>query len=275
MAWTEIGSLKGPKGDQGDTGPEGPQGPQGDPGKSVTIQGKVADAAALPTGLTEADTGKGWITDDDGHLHVWDGDSFSDVGQIEGPPGDEGPQGPAGRGITAAEVDGAYKLNITYSDSTSYQSASLRGPQGDPGEQGPAGDPGATGATGAAGRGISAASVDGSYRLNLTYTDATTFQSGSIRGAQGATGATGNGINSASVDGSYRLNLGFTDGTSYQSGSIRGPQGATGSTGSTGATGSRGASISAGAGVPGTVSGELVNDLYIDTQTGKIYKKTS
>lgn len=58
MAWTKVGSLKGPKGDQGDQGPQGktgpqgpagsdgakgatgatgPQGPQGEPGTGVTI----------------------------------------------------------------------------------------------------------------------------------------------------------------------------------------------------------------------------------------------
>lgn len=232
MAWTEIGSLKGPQGDTGDAGPEGPAGPQGEPGKSVSIQGTVANAAALPTGLTADDAGKGWITDDDGHLHVWDGEAFTDVGQIEGPQGDTGPAGPAGRGITAASVDGAYRLNLTYSDATTYQSAALRGPAGDPGAPG---------------------------------TD----------GTDGTDGTNGVGITSANVDGSYRLNLAFTDSTTYQSGSIRGPQGATGDTGSTGSTGPRGASISAGAGTPGTISGELLNDLYIDTATGKIYKKTS
>lgn len=29
MAWTNIGSLKGPKGDKGEIGQTGPQGPQG------------------------------------------------------------------------------------------------------------------------------------------------------------------------------------------------------------------------------------------------------
>ena len=60
------------------------------------------------------------------------------------------------------------------------------------------------------------------------------------QGIQGPKGDTGNGISNASVDSSYRLNLAFTDGTSYQSGSIRGPQGAKGDTGDQGIQGIQG-----------------------------------
>ncbi|GAB3670216.1 hypothetical protein [Saccharopolyspora tripterygii] len=118
---TPIGSMRGP------TGPAGPSGtdgrgvssagvnPSGDliltysdstqanaghvvgaDGTSVTIQDNVPTAADLPSGLTEADAGKGWITDDTGHLHVWSGSEFTDAGAIKGPPGDTGPAGPAG-----------------------------------------------------------------------------------------------------------------------------------------------------------------------------------
>ncbi len=133
MAWTTVANLRGPvgpPGSQGAPGPagadgaQGPQGPQGlqgvsgatgatgpqgvagKDGKSVAIQGTVAEAAALPTGLTDADAGKGWITDNDGHLHVWGGSSFTDVGVIRGPAGPTGPAGatgPAGpQGATGA-----------------------------------------------------------------------------------------------------------------------------------------------------------------------------
>lgn len=71
-------------------------GPSGSDGKSVTIAGSVANADALPDDLTEADSGDGYITQDDGHLHVWDGDSFNDVGTVRGPKGDTGANGTDG-----------------------------------------------------------------------------------------------------------------------------------------------------------------------------------
>jgi hypothetical protein len=116
--------LKGDKGDKGDTGdtgahvnaaevlPEGTLqiglssgatlnagnvvGPPGADGTSVKIVGSVTDVAALPTGLTVDDAGDGYITSDNGHLHVWDGDSFNDVGSIKGPKGDTGLTGQTG-----------------------------------------------------------------------------------------------------------------------------------------------------------------------------------
>lgn len=86
----------GPKGDTGSQGPIGPEGPAGADGTSVTIVGSVANAGALPGGLTGADTGDGYITEDTGNLHVWNGSSFTDVGPIRGPVGPAGPQGPQG-----------------------------------------------------------------------------------------------------------------------------------------------------------------------------------
>ena len=76
-------------------GTPGPPGPPGADGTSVNIVGKVPTAADLPV-LGPADAGSGYITADDGHLHVWDGDSWTDVGTIAGPPGATGPAGATG-----------------------------------------------------------------------------------------------------------------------------------------------------------------------------------
>ena len=120
--------LKGDKGDKGDTGDTGATGayvntaevlpdgnlqvglssgativagnvvgPAGEDGTSVNIQGSVATAAELPTGLTEADAGEGYITQNDGHLHVWSGTAWNDVGNIKGPKGDTGSTGATGQ----------------------------------------------------------------------------------------------------------------------------------------------------------------------------------
>lgn len=118
-------------------------GPAGDDGTSVTIAGSVANAAALPTGLAAGDAGDGYITQDNGHLHVWDGDSFNDVGTVRGPqgtPGEDGTDGINGQEVslqkTATHVQwrlglGAWTNLIALSEITGPQ-----GIQGTPGTDG-------------------------------------------------------------------------------------------------------------------------------------------
>ncbi len=130
MAWTQAGSFKGPKGDtgtKGDTGAVGrgvastsingsgelvvnftdgtnanlgrivgTDGAKGADGTSVTITGSVSTASQLPTNLTSADKGKGYIAQDTGNLHVWSGTAFTNVGVIKGPKGDKGDKGDTG-----------------------------------------------------------------------------------------------------------------------------------------------------------------------------------
>lgn len=174
MAWQVQGSLLGPTGPSGPSGPTGPAGSigptgptgaKGDDGTSVNIVGSVATSGDLPgAGNTEGD---GYITQDTGHLWVWDGTQWVDAGVIVGP---TGPTGPAG----------------------------LAGP---------------TGPTG-------------------------------LAGATGPTGPTGS----------------------------QGNTGAIGPSGPTGPTGIRGNGWYSGVGTPGTVPGSMVGDLYLDTNTGDVYK---
>lgn len=119
----------GPAGATGAAGAAGPQGATGPAGTSVTIMGAVADAASLPTGLGAGNTGDGYITNDDGHLHVWSGSAWTDVGVVRGPSGPSGATGPVG-------ATGA---------------TGVAGPQGATGPTGTAGSNGATGSTGPAG----------------------------------------------------------------------------------------------------------------------------
>jgi hypothetical protein len=69
------------------TGNQGVQGEKGDPGEpgangtSVTIKGHVATASSLPAA---ASAGDGYLTDDDGHLHVYGTGGWVDVGVIRG-----------------------------------------------------------------------------------------------------------------------------------------------------------------------------------------------
>lgn len=122
MAWSQHGSIKGPAGDPGPA-PEvrvagghiqwrheggawsdliavdalrGQDGASGADGTSVTISGTVPTAQDLPGGLGESDAGRGYISSDDGHLHVWSGTSWVDAGEIRGPQGDQGDPGQDG-----------------------------------------------------------------------------------------------------------------------------------------------------------------------------------
>ena len=132
---------EGPKGDtglrglQGVKGDQGPKGDKGDDGTSVTIAGNVDTATELPTGLGAGDAGTGYITNNDGNLHVWSGTAWVDVGPIRGPKGDKGDPGPQGEpGLNGAKGDTG--------------ATGATGPKGDPGPEGPQGAPGAKGAKG-------------------------------------------------------------------------------------------------------------------------------
>ncbi len=103
----------------------------------MTISGSVANAAALPTGLGPSDAGDGYLTNDDGHLHVWSGSTWTDVGEIRGPQGLAGPAGPQG---PTGNTGGAGATGAV-------------GPAGPQGATGPTGTAGAQGATGATGAG--------------------------------------------------------------------------------------------------------------------------
>lgn len=81
------------------------------------------------------------------------------------------------------------------------------------------------GPTGPAGRSVTGATVNGSGRLILTLSDATTIDAGSVIGIQGPQGVS---VTSATVNGSGRLILTFSNGSTVDAGSVIGPTGATG-----------------------------------------------
>lgn len=99
MAWTQTGSLKGPKGDKGEPGepstvpgPQGEPGPQGIDGKSVVLKDNVANEAALPT---DAQPGDAYITDDTGEIFVFGSQGWTNAGILRGPQGLKGDTGAA------------------------------------------------------------------------------------------------------------------------------------------------------------------------------------
>ena len=158
----------GPKGDPGEAGPQGPageQGPKGDQGPagekgadgtSVNITGSVDNADALATIVSPA-KGDGYITNNDGHLHVYNGTAFVDVGEIRGPKGDKGeagPQGPAGEA----------------------------GPKGDPGDAGAAGEKGADAPT------ITTIAINENNHLVVSLSDGNSIDAGAMPAGSGGAG---------------------------------------------------------------------------------------
>ncbi len=118
--------VQGPAGVQGNQGYQGAQGYQGKDGSGVTIVGSVSTPADLPV---SGHAGEGYITEDDGHLWIWTGASWNDVGLIRGPQGPVGTSGAQG----AQGTNGA------------------QGPAGAQGQTGPQGSPGSIGAQGVTG----------------------------------------------------------------------------------------------------------------------------
>ena len=199
-------SSRGLEGDPGPQGPAGATGPQGPAGTGINMLGQVPTVGDLPpTGNADGDA---YTVEADGDLYVWDGDSWNNVGPMQGPqgvPGPQGVQGPTG----PAGAQGPQGVQGAAGPTGATGATGSQGPQGlkgDPGAAGPAGatgsqgpqglkgDPGATGATGATG-------AQGEP------------------GTPGATGATG----------------------------AQGPQGLKGDTGATGAQGAQGPAGTAGA----------------------------
>lgn len=127
---------QGPAGADGAQGPEGPQGPagaDGADGTSVTITGSYTAASGTPPSQNGTSVGEGYINNTDGHLWVWDGSQWTDVGEIRGPQGLQGDLG-----LSAYQVWLGLNNNGTEQDF-------LDSLVGDTGPQGPQGPPGADG----------------------------------------------------------------------------------------------------------------------------------
>jgi hypothetical protein len=222
---TGNNGTAGATGATGATGNAGATGANGNDGSSVVIQGSVATSANLPpTGNTQGD---GYITQNTGHLWVWDGSAWVDAGLIQGPAGATGVTGATG-GVGSAGATGA--TGATGNNG----SAGATGATGATGNNGSAGATGATGATGNNGS------------AGATGATGATGNNGSA-GATGATGATGNNGSAGAT--------GATGATGNN-----GSAGATGATGATGNNGSAGATGATGATGIGTGSLDMAYD---------------
>jgi len=121
---------QGPPGQDGQPGVDGLNGQDGSDGTSVNIVGSYAGPASTQPAFSGSNAGDGYLNNADGHLWVWDGTQWTDVGEIRGPQGDEG-----ALGLSAYQVWLGENNNGTEQDFLD----SLVGDTGATGATGPAG----------------------------------------------------------------------------------------------------------------------------------------
>jgi hypothetical protein len=219
----------------GSQGYAGSQGPQGAQGTNTTLKGSVATIGALPaSGNT---VGDGYIVTASGHLYIWNGSAWTDVGIIVGPTGYTGSSYTGSQGAT-----GYVGSQGTTGYVGSQGTAGFTGSQGVQGTTGFTGSFGATGFTGSFG----ATGFTGSF-------GATGF-TGSF-GATGYVGSQGNlgFVGSFGFAGSvgYAGSQGYYGSFGYTG--SQGVVGYTGSFGSIGYTGSIGPNVAATTSTLGSV----------------------
>lgn len=156
---------------RGLTGQAGPQGPAGQDGTGIQIAGSVSNYSSLPSTLTSADAGKGYLVQSDGLLYIWDGSAFPTNGagaQFRGP---AGPPTTLTIGTVQSGAPGsAPGADITGTAPTQVLNLTIP-----------------TGATGAVGPGVAPGGAAGAVLAKLT---ATNYDTQWINAATSATGST-------------------------------------------------------------------------------------
>ena len=229
--------AKGEKGDVGQDGKNGADGKDGEngaDGKDGIGIAKTEVNAAGELMITYTDgstTNLGRIVGKDGK----DGakGEKGDAGQdgkngADGKDGQNGADGKDGRGITAATVNGAGELVLTFSDATELNLGKIKGEKGDKGEPGAAGQDGNDGKDGV---GIANVRIADSGILTVTLTNGTDLHLGNIKGADGI------GITRSAIGDDGHLVLTYSDGNSTDLGLVVGKNGADGIDGKPGADG--------------------------------------
>ena len=170
--------IQGLRGETGETGPKGDKGDTGPMGRGLTILGEKTSSSQLPS---TADVGDGWLIE--GHLWVWNGNAWADVGDIKGPQGERGLQGIQGiQGIKGDTGERGPK-----GDQGERGLQGVQGEKGDTGDTGPKGDKGDIGATGA--KGTDGVSATHSWSgTSLTVTSASGSSTANLKGDKGDKG---------------------------------------------------------------------------------------
>jgi hypothetical protein len=192
----QYGGLSQP----GATGPSGATGPAG---QSIRVVGTVGTAANLPNPYTGA-IGDGYFTTDTGHLWIWDGANWQDIGNIVGASGSAGATGIGETGASGVQGEpGA-------TGSQGATGTGLTGATGISGATGSQGDIGATGVGLTGATGISGA----------TGPQGASGADSTIPGATGVAGATGVGAAPITTFTTYSTDqvvVETIDGTLYRS----------------------------------------------------------
>ena len=126
----------------------GPQGETGATGAGLTVLGELADPGDLPP---TGDLGDAYLIA--GHLWTWNGATWVDAGEIQGPPGADGADGTDGTDGREIEVQkGATHIQWRYVGEATWIDlvalADITGPQGDTGSAGADGADGTDGVDG-------------------------------------------------------------------------------------------------------------------------------
>lgn len=228
----------GPKGDTGPTGPQGPAGPQGirgERGPSIDVKGTVPTPADLPVAATPGETR--FVTSL-GDLYVYGDDlKWHDMGHIQGPPGADGLQGPAG----ATGPQGPAGADGATGATGPTGPQGVPGEKGTPGATGPQGPAGPKGEKGDSGSGVTIrGTVDGTTPLPVSVSAGDMFIAGQTTPVagwpDGLTPQPGNGL---VFDGTHWTDVGPVRGPEGPQGPA-GPQGNPGVDGAAGAPGPKG-----------------------------------
>ena len=148
---------KGPQGPQGEPGPAGPAGPKGDPGADGTsfkVLGRYDTLVELEAAHPTGNEGDAYAVGsaDSNVIYLWDTDkkAWVSVGSLQGPAGEQGPQGePGADGKTGPAGPQGKQGPVGETGPAGPQG--IQGPAGETGPAGPAGERGPQGAQGPAG----------------------------------------------------------------------------------------------------------------------------
>lgn len=187
-------NIKGPKGDTGGDGPQGPPGPTGPQGP-VGPAGKDGTGISVKSSQQECtEVGDAYIDPSNGHIMIYDGNTFTDGGEIKGPKGDNGltPTLKAGT-VTTLSAGSSATAEVVIDGAAPNYKINLGIPRGSNGGDGTPGTPGKDGKTW-----YPSVNDNGdiSWTENNTSTAPTTKN---IRGPQGPKGDNGDDGTSTSI----------------------------------------------------------------------------
>ena len=257
-------------------GPQGEQGPKGEDGKDgtgVNILGSFNTVDELLAAHPTGNIGDSYIVS--GNLYVWneENQTWTSVGNIQGPKGDPGEQGPAGPtgatgatgpqgndgqpgndgvGISKIEINTESHLVITLTDGTVKDLGKVVGENGANGSNGEDGKDGTDGKDGIS---ITEANLSAEGDFSLVFSDGKTVSLGNIKGQDGQNGTNGidgqDGISITKVEinSENKLIITLSNGESFDLGVVVGSNGKDGINGINGEDGKDGADGEDGVGI--------------------------